>query len=236
MERVDSTKAAGEVVLVIAAAGLDSSVAVAADDRVLAVQQHRQPHGQAEALLPLVEAAMQAAQLPAAAIDMVAAEIGPGSFTGIRVGLAAARGIALATGARLAGISSFEAAAAAAGPADSGLLVALESRREDLYVQLFDAAGEPLAAPAAVLPAALPDWVEALAATAPLVVAGDAAARAAAALGSRPLLAAASGGPAAVAVWRAVQRRRACRRPDLPARPFYLRPPDVTPAGRGGNG
>ena len=66
-------------------------------------------HGQAEALLPMVDACMREAGQVPAAIDLVAVTVGPGSFTGIRVGLAAARGMALATGAQLIGVTSFEA-------------------------------------------------------------------------------------------------------------------------------
>ena len=88
----------------------------------------------------MIERVMQEAGLAPAQLDAVAAAIGPGGFTGIRVGLAAAHGIALAVGGRLVGISSF--AAVAARMADLGpgayesLLVALDSRRADLYVQL----------------------------------------------------------------------------------------------------
>src|SRR5438552_16869428 len=89
-------------------------------------------------------------------LEFVAAAIGPGGFTGIRVGLAAAHGIALSAGARLVGVSNFAAVAARPATAINGdrqsLLVALDSRRADLYVQLFAAAEAiPLAAPAALL-------------------------------------------------------------------------------------
>ena len=101
-------------------------------------------HGQAESAAADGRRGMRKAGCAPAALDLVAATVGPGSFTGIRVGLAAARGIALATGARLIGVTSFEAVAAGCRSARSAvagfLLVALESRREDLYVQLFDRA------------------------------------------------------------------------------------------------
>ncbi len=56
------------------------------------------PHGQAEALLPMVERVMGAARLAASMLDLLTVTTGPGSFTGIRVGLAAAKGIALGLG------------------------------------------------------------------------------------------------------------------------------------------
>ena len=104
----------------------------------------------------MIERVMAEAGLAPSQLDAVAVAVGPGGFTGIRVGLAAAHGIALAGGSQLLGISSFAAVAAAVtGCGVAGcepLLVALDSRRADLYVQLF--AGDaisPLGAPQAVL-------------------------------------------------------------------------------------
>src|SRR5712691_407430 len=162
---------AAPVLLAIETAGSRCSAAVARGDLVLAAESLVLRHGHAEALLPMIERVMAEAGLSPSQLDAVAAAIGPGGFTGIRVGLAAARGIALAVGARLVGISSFAAVAArVAGPRIGGpggtlcqgsggqasgcqtLMVALDSRRADLYVQLFalDAVA-PLAAPEALL-------------------------------------------------------------------------------------
>src|SRR6516162_1830595 len=138
-------EASQPVVLAFDSAGSTCSVAVAVGDTILCAERILTVHGQAEALLPMVDAAMRKAAVPPAGLDLIATTVGPGSFTGIRVGLAAARGIALATDARLIGVTSF--VATAAGTAQSNLsetrflLVALESRREDLYIQFFDPAG-----------------------------------------------------------------------------------------------
>jgi len=67
---------------------------------VIAAEQCANARGQAERLLPIVDAVMRKSGLSAPALDIVGATIGPGSFTGIRIGLAAVRGIALATGAQ----------------------------------------------------------------------------------------------------------------------------------------
>ena len=215
--------------LAIAAAGLSTSVAVAKGERVLATGDHAQPHGQAEALLPLIDRTMREAGLPPAAIETIAVEIGPGSFTGIRVGLAASRGIALATGARLVGLTGFEMAAAGVPAESAPLLVALESRRDDLFVQLFDADLAPSGEPASVSPQTLGQWLQGR--PAPLALAGNAAARAAAALDPRRVPALpVSVEPEAVLLLRAAWRRRRQRLAGRPAQPFYLRPPDVTPA------
>src|SRR5215469_16402018 len=119
------------VTLAVDSAGLACSAVVAVGDTVLFAARVESRHGQAEVLLPIVDSAMRKAGLTPAALDLVAVSVGPGSFTGIRVGLAAARGIALATGARIVGVSNFEAVAATISAsrrhAAQSLLVALES-------------------------------------------------------------------------------------------------------------
>ncbi len=199
-------------------------------------------HGQAEALLPMVDAAMREAAMPVSALDLVAATIGPGSFTGIRAGLAAARGIALAAGLPLIGVTGFEAVAASLererSAADRLLLVALESRRAEFFVQIFGS-DSPLGEPAAVLPEALAGWLEAGCRDLPLLIAGDAAQRAAATLAGRPWTSVAQDRTAA-AVGAAREALRCWRRGERHGRtePLYLRLPDVTlPRGRvGGSG
>jgi tRNA threonylcarbamoyladenosine biosynthesis protein TsaB len=235
----------GPFVLALDAAGAACSVAVAAGDVLLAATRAETAHGQAERLMPLVDRTMRAAGLAAAALDLIAATVGPGSFTGIRVGLAAAQGIALATGKPLFGVTGFEAVAA--GPAlravarDCVLLIALESRREDLYVQLIDRrrrppgepVREPVGEPVAAMPADLACLVGALVGAAPLLVAGDAAGRAAAALAHRPCVSQTEGSaPDAQGVWRAAlcRWRRGARAGG--AQPLYLRPPSTSSPNR----
>ena len=180
----------------------------------------------------MIERSMAAARRRPCELDGIAAAVGPGGFTGIRVGLAAARGIALATGARLVGVTGFTAVAAAvaAQGATGSLLVALDSRRDDLYVQLF--AGDlasPLDEPAAVLPGRLADYVAGLAGTATLRIAGDAAEAAAAALDRREgVMLLRNTAPDAVGVLAAARRQLAGQAPAQRMRPLYLRAPDVT--------
>jgi tRNA threonylcarbamoyladenosine biosynthesis protein TsaB len=218
--------------LALDSAGSGCSVVVASGETVLGAERDTAMHGQAERLLPMVDAVMRAAGLSASVLDIIGVTIGPGSFTGIRVGLAAARGIALATGARLIGVTGFEAVAAGlAEPARRGgfLLIVLESRREDLYTQLFDHARNSLGDPTATMPAALDETLNGIIGGAPLLLAGDAAQRAARILASRPdTIVAESSAPDAAGVLRAVlRRRRLYARSDGPL-PLYLRPPDVT--------
>jgi tRNA threonylcarbamoyladenosine biosynthesis protein TsaB len=225
-------KGSGPVILAIDSAGLACSAVVAVGDTILSAERVETSHRQAEALMPMVDAAMRKAGLPPAALDLVAVTVGPGSFTGIRVGLAAARGIALATGAQLVGVSSFEAVAAGLAQADCGdvqfLLIALESRREDLYVQLFALPWNPVGPPASMMPAALGGAVNAAVGAAPLLVAGDAAQRAALVLSNcADTIIVENSAPDAAGVLRAGLHRWRSGAVDAP-RPLYLRPPDVT--------
>jgi tRNA threonylcarbamoyladenosine biosynthesis protein TsaB len=218
--------------LAIETAGSACSAAVVCGDAVLAAERRALRHGHAEVLLPMIDRVVRAAGLTAGELDAVAAAVGPGGFTGIRVGIAAAHGIALAAAARTVGISGFAAVAAAlrgAEDEDRVLLVALDSRREDLYVQLFAPATRmPLAPPQSVLPAQLADHAAALAGGSRLLVAGDAAAVAAAALARQQDRAiAADSAPDARGVAAAAVRRLQSGEPP-PLRPFYLRPPDVS--------
>ncbi len=220
------------VILALDAAGLGCSVAVSLGEEVVVEQRIDTMHGQAEALLPLVDKVMREARQAPAALDLVVATVGPGSFTGIRAGLAAARGIALATDARLLGVTSFDAVAVGAVrsncPETRFLLVALESRREDLYVQFFDPHGDALGEPAAIMPFLFREVVASTIGANPLLVAGDAAQRAAPALAQRPGTAILeNSAPGAVGTLRAGLRLlRLGSAADAP-RPLYLRPPDV---------
>lgn len=218
-----------QIVLALDAAGFGCSVAVALGETILAEKRSDAMHGQAESLLPLVAACVHEAGQSPAAIDLIAATVGPGSFTGIRVGLAAARGVALATGAKVIGITSFETVAAefASGSRANGraLLVALESRCEDLYVQFFNASGDSLSHPAAAAPASLVEAAQAATAGMPLLIAGDAAQRAAAALGRYPHTILGSPARGAAGALRAGVRLLRAGKTLGPARPFYLRPP-----------
>jgi tRNA threonylcarbamoyladenosine biosynthesis protein TsaB len=222
------------ILLAIETAGSACSAAVVRDGAVRAAESRALRHGHAEALLPMIERVMEKAGLAPAQLDAVAAATGPGGFTGIRAGLAAAHGIALAVGARLVGITSFAAVAArVAGSGDCGceaLLVALDSRRADLYVQLFarDAA-TPLAAPRALLADRLGEYVARFDPNTRLLIAGDAAEAAAAALGGcRPLAIAGDSAPDARGVAAAALRELCSGAMAGPVRPLYLRPPDVT--------
>ena len=113
------------------------SVAVTADGVALAVRSEPMVRGHQERLASMVAEAMAEAGLHFKALDRIVVTVGPGSFTGLRVGLAFAKAMALALEIPCLGIGTLEALAASA-PADSPLVVAaLDARRGQLYLQAF---------------------------------------------------------------------------------------------------
>lgn len=222
------------VVLAFDTAASACSVALGLGDAMIAHERREMRHGHAEALLPMIDRVMATAALNASAIELVAVSVGPGGFTGIRAGLAAAQGLALATQARIVGVTSFAAVAALASPPGHALLVALDSRREEFYAQLFAADGLSRDPPRIVSPGELQKFVEGAIGGAPMSVAGDAAEAAVAALRGRTGVAALPGSaPDAAGVLAAAAACGGNHR--VPARPLYLRPADVSvpKAGKG---
>jgi tRNA threonylcarbamoyladenosine biosynthesis protein TsaB len=199
------------------------SVALACQDKLLA-EVNLTGRSQAEALVPAIAAALEQSGLTWPALDLIAVTVGPGSFTGLRIGLSAARGLALACGIPVLGITTAELLAEDVDPihlAGRRLLVAIDSRREDLFLQAFSAERRPLGDIQAVTAAKVLDGL-----AGPLLVVGDAALQF---QGLRDDLELAPSQPrAALLALLAEARYRAGR--GLPAQPLYLRPPDVTPA------
>jgi len=104
--------------------------------------------GHAEALIPLIARVLERARLAVSDIDRIAVTTGPGSFTGLRVGISAARGIALAAGKPAVGLSTLAAYAAPFIAADDTLpvVVAIDARHDHVYLQVFGPGGRTLVA------------------------------------------------------------------------------------------
>lgn len=141
--------------------------------------------GHAESLLPMIEGVRSEADISYEELDLIAVTLGPGTFTGVRVGLAAARALSLALDVSLLGVSTLEVLARAAifqivGEC-SGIIASIDARRGQLYMQAFEASGEAITEPvvdvigghmalnliepgvivgsgAKILQTALPDW------------------------------------------------------------------------------
>ena len=216
-------------------AALWAEGAVAACRRVDAAGAH------AEALVPMLRAVAAEAGTTLAAMDAFAVTVGPGSFTGIRIGLATARGLALALERPLIGLSTLEVLAAGVpvDERDGPILAALDAGRGRLYAQLFDRALRPLGAPAAVAADALAGRLAEPIQSGPLSVVGSGCDAALATL--PPAMAARRAtGPhapdARVLVRLAAARAEACGGDAAAVRPLYLREAVAQPKVRPSNG
>lgn len=112
------------------------------------VQQALEPmaRGQAEALMPLLERLLQAERLAWRDLGAIGVGIGPGNFTGIRISVSAARGLALGLGVPAIGLSTFELMLDGAGLPSASDLVSVAAPRDRAYVQRF-AHGRPVDGP-----------------------------------------------------------------------------------------
>ncbi|HZD90644.1 MAG TPA: tRNA (adenosine(37)-N6)-threonylcarbamoyltransferase complex dimerization subunit type 1 TsaB [Pseudolabrys sp.] len=195
---------------------------------IIAHESHAMVRGHAEALMPLIHRVMKAAHADFAELDRIAVTVGPGSFTGLRVGIAAARGIGLAAGKPVVGLTTLAAYGAPLIAADDSqpVVAAVDARHAHVYLQVYGTAGRVLVAPriASLHEAAL----RASAAGAPRLVGTGAELLAAAwPEGERPP--------------RKIDARRApdiawvarlgviAQESDAPPKPLYLRAPDARP-------
>lgn len=118
-------------------------------DRILAEVSEPMERGHAERLVPLIAAVCRSAGIAPAACRRFVAATGPGSFTGLRVAIAAARGLALATGGDAVGISTLAALAAPHldAPERACVLAAIDARHGHVYASLTAADGTPVMPP-----------------------------------------------------------------------------------------
>ncbi len=135
--------------------GLDTalgacSAALVAPDGVVARRWAAMSTGHAEALAPMVDDLMRGADITFPRLTRIAVTTGPGTFTGQRIGLAFARGLALALKIPCIGVTTLEAMAAAARAEMPGhpVLAAADARRGEVYAALYDAEGAVRAEPA----------------------------------------------------------------------------------------
>lgn len=214
------------IVLGIDTGGFACSVAVNRDGETLASQITPMRHGHAQHLAPAIDRLLTTADLSPSSVDIIGVTVGPGAFTGLRVGLAAAGGLALATGARIVGVSSFKAVSAMCRPltSDTSRLVIIDSRRAEPFIQVFAADGAVGSA----------DWrdVSAIADevfSTGMRLAGDGATAVAAAMPEPPTLIEATGPINPSVVCGLALANLSASQIDPPA-PVYLRPPDAKPA------
>jgi tRNA threonylcarbamoyladenosine biosynthesis protein TsaB len=139
------------------------SAALWADGAIVASRTLPMNRGHAEALLPMILDIMSTASIAFSDLGVVAVTLGPGSFTGLRTGLATAKGIALAHDLPLVGVNTLEAVALAAQrstPPENDqptVTVVLENRRGGVYLQSFGADLTPLGEPCSASMEEVPD-------------------------------------------------------------------------------
>jgi tRNA threonylcarbamoyl adenosine modification protein YeaZ len=181
--------------------------------------------GHAERLMGMIAEAMAAAGLGFADLDRLAVTIGPGSFTGIRVGIAAVRGLALVHRTPMVGMTTLavhaEAARARVGPVP--VLAAIAAGRGEAYGQVFGDEGAAIDEPIIASPQAVAALHEK-----GMAIAGSGADLIVAALpmDRRPLVAHRDAVPDISAVCRL---GLAALADGAPPRPLYVRPPDARP-------
>lgn len=203
------------------------SAAVWRDGVILARRFAPMARGQSEALVPMIVAVMAEAGLSYDALSLIGVTVGPGAFTGVRIGLATARAMGLAANRPVAGLLTTEAIAHNVPLSEREhrtLMVTIDAKRADVFVQPFGDDLTPLGEVRGVLPEAVPG----LGYPSPLLV-GDGAARVGPYL-PEAALSNALGVPDA-AVVAAVLAEKWASGQALPPEPVYLRPPDVTLAG-----
>ena len=131
---------------------LDACAAAVLDTRtskLIAMESQAMKRGHAEALMPLIARVMKESGLPFAALDRIAVTTGPGSFTGLRVGLSAARGIGLAANKPVVGLTTLSAYAApiVSEGADEPVISAIDARHDQVYFQVVSGNGSSLVRP-----------------------------------------------------------------------------------------
>lgn len=181
--------------------------------------------GHAEFLMTTIDEALTAAGCGFADLGMLAVATGPGSFTGVRVGVATSRGLALALKIPAVGVSTLDAIAAEAAQAHPGqhVLATIDAGREELYVALYDELAKPVYGP---LVTTLANALEIARQSLP-VLAGSAASKIAGGLAPLSL---GIGPEAATADIATYARIAAARGPaPQPPVPLYLREPDAKP-------
>jgi len=216
-------------VLAIDTALAACSAAVFDSDAGEALASETQPmtRGHAEALMPLIARVMDQARIEFSDVDRVAVTTGPGSFTGMRVGISAARGIALAAAKPVIGLTTLAAYAAPLLAQDDSTPVAvvIDARHEHVYLQVFGRGGRTL------VPPRIASVNEAMrnASVAPTRIVGDAANLVAAAWpATEPAPKLVENLPAPDIAWVARLGVTALENQAAP-KPVYLRAPDAQP-------
>jgi tRNA threonylcarbamoyladenosine biosynthesis protein TsaB len=210
---------------------LDACAAAVLDtgtSKVIAIESQAMKRGHAEALMPLIARVMKQSALPFAALDRIAVTTGPGSFTGLRVGLSAARGIGLAAAKPVVGLTTLSAYAApiVSEGGEQPVISAIDARHDHVYLQVVSGSGSSLVRPKV---ASLEEALTASRFGAPYLLGNAAGILADRWPSDAPPPFKVDAQPAPDIVWLA-WLGAAVNPETAPAKPFYLRAPDAKPS------
>lgn len=131
-------------ILAIDSSAVCGSAAVCDGKKRLSESFINTTHTHSETLLPMVESALERAELTVDDIDMFACTVGPGSFTGVRIGVSLIKGLAFGKGKPCVGVSTLEAAAFSLVSLRGIIVPVSDARRCGLYNAVFESDGEKL--------------------------------------------------------------------------------------------
>jgi tRNA threonylcarbamoyl adenosine modification protein YeaZ len=199
------------------------SVGVAAGGREPVLVSETIGRGHAERLFGMISAAISEAGQELTDLDRIAVTIGPGSFTGLRVGIAAARGLALVIGCPVVGIGTLDAIAEKARilAGNVPVLAVLDAKRGEIYAQAFDGDGRALSEPEVGSVARLGALLGG-----GMAIAGSGARLVRRGVDSTAAILHEDSAPDIAAI---VRLALAATEPTGSPRPLYLRPPDAKP-------
>jgi tRNA threonylcarbamoyl adenosine modification protein YeaZ len=193
----------------------------------LALDSEEMSKGHAEALMPMIERVMAQVDGGFGSLERVAVSIGPGSFTGLRIGIAAARAIGLAAHIPVVGVSTLSAyAAPLINAEESGVIaVGIDARHGAVFFQAFTAAGRTIVLPRVI---SLKEAGRAIG-SGPVKLAGSGAAALAVEAMSLGLKASIADMRSAPDILWVARLGLSAVPASAPAKPLYLRPPTAMP-------
>ena len=214
------------------------SVAILDNNKISYSKVLRMERGHAEALVPMINEAVLTTCDNFSQIDVVGCTVGPGSFTGVRVGLSTAIGLSVSANKPLIGVTSFEVVAERVKMTkrqnEQLLVVVLETKRNDFFVQTFSAESRPVDQPRSILAVKFVEYILSL--ENPfnhILLAGDGVNRALEYIKEKPTnlnltLEESSGGALAWDIATLVKAKFELHQSFPVPKPLYLRQPDVT--------
>lgn len=161
-------------ILAMDTAAAACSVAYWDKERICVHEFREMARGHASELVPLIQMVLKQANIQIKDLDALAVTLGPGAFTGLRIGLATARGFATASGLPVIGVTTLEALSHAIPETERQgmpVLCCLDAKRADIYAQVFDENAQGLGRPVAQLPQDIPRLLPI--SNGPVLVAGD---------------------------------------------------------------